>query len=317
MSLLSICDDIANDTPVAAPSTIIGNTNRTASLLLACVNRAGKSLAKYKGGGWSILGRETTFTTVAIQTTANQTGGSAVLSGIPSTAGLSPGVFAAAGFGIPGNTYIQSVDSASQVTLTQPVLAGDDATANPITFGKFAYPLPSDFRRIITDTEWDRQRRWPLIGPRSPQQWQLYKSGLIGVATFQRRWRIKPLIVAGQLANYFCIDPTPTDNGSVLVFEYISQAWCQSAAGALQATWEADTDVGVLDEDLISLEARWRYLRRLGLSYSEELDEAMRETAKAFALDGGMPILDMAPVYSTTLVGPYNVPETGFGGVTG
>jgi hypothetical protein len=317
LTLLSICDAIAQDTPIAAPSTIEGNTDPSAILLLSCANRAGKSLARYKGAGWAILGRENVFNTNAVNTTGNMVAGSAVVTGIPSTTGIAATTWAASGTGIPGNTYVQSVDSPSQVTLTQPVAANGGGTAVPVTFGQFAYPMPADFARIITDTEWDRGRRWPLIGPRSPQQWQLYKSGLIGVATFQRRWRIKSLIVNGVVGNYFCIDPSPADNQTSLVWEYVATSWCQSAGGVPQTQFLADTDTTLLEEYLIELDARWRLLRRLGLSYSEEMNEAFSETAKAYAQDGGMPVLDMAPVYSTTLVGPFNVPDTGFGGVAG
>ena len=55
----------------------------------------------------------------------------------------------------------------------------------------------------------------------------------------------------GQLAafrKYLSIDPTPFDNGSQIVFEYVSNGWCQNAStGAPQLQWEADTDVGVGD----------------------------------------------------------------------
>lgn len=317
MSLLSLCQDIAADIPIAQPATIINNSDTKARLLLACAQRAGKHVAKYKGGGWSVMGREVVFPTVAITITGTAVAASAVITGIqPNTAGLSAQLFGAVGSGVPGNTYIASVDSSSQVTLTNPILSGYSG-AIQITFGQWAYALPSDFRRTITDTEWDRQRRWPLIGPRSPQQWQLYKSGLIGVATFQRRWRIKPVLIAGAPpTDYFCLDPVPTDNGSDLVFEYISNAWCASIAGATQTSWQADSDIALIEEDLISLEARWRFLARSGLAYDAERDEAEREIAKAFALDGGMPIFDMAPVYGTTLVGPYNIPDTGYGNIS-
>lgn len=317
MSLLQICADIAADAPVAAPSAIVTNTTDTnAQLLLACALRAGQSLARYKEECWAIQGREFDFTTTAVQTTGTTTGGSTVVTGIPSTAGIEDTLFGVAGNGIPANTYVAQVNSATQVTLTNPVAAGNGAAGVALTFGQFAYPLPSDFLRIITDTEWDRGRRWPMIGPRTPQQWQLYKSGLIGTATFQRRWRIKQLTqLAGEPTDYFCIDPVPSDNGTPLVFEYVSNAWCRSSTGTLQTRWLADTDVGLLDEYLIALDARWRFLNRLGLAYSAERDEAEREIAKAWANDGGMPILDMAPKYSPVLIGPMNVPDTGFGGV--
>jgi hypothetical protein len=109
----------------------------------------------------------------------------------------------------------------------------------------------------------------------------------------------------------------PTDNGSQLVFEYVSNAWCQSATGVPQSAWAADTDTGNLDEYLIKLGLRWRMLRRLGMSYADELDEYERTVAKAMAHDGGAAILDLAPPDRLTLLGPWNLPETNFGNVSG
>jgi hypothetical protein len=160
-----------------------------------------------------------------------------------------------------------------------------------------------------------------MRGPQSPQQWQLYKSSVVGRASIQRRFRFRR---AGWLAGttgsgpiVFSVDPVPTDNGAQLVFEYVSNAWCQSAGGVPQSAWAADTDTGVLDEYLIKLGLRWRTLRRLGMSYADELDEYERAVAKAMAHDGGAAILDLAPSDRLTLIGPWNLPETNFGNAVG
>jgi hypothetical protein len=41
----------------------------------------------------------------------------------------------------------------------------------------------------------------------------------------------------------------------------------------------------------------------------------MSAVAKALAHDGGAAILDLAPVGRLALVGPWNVPESNFGGI--
>lgn len=48
----------------AVPSTIVGNTDNTAAMLLALLNKAGKALAKYP---WEILQKEYAFSLVAAQ----------------------------------------------------------------------------------------------------------------------------------------------------------------------------------------------------------------------------------------------------------
>lgn len=175
--------------------------------------------------------------------------------------------------------------------------------------GQADYDLPADFKRLVDGTLWDRSRYWEMRGPLSPQQWQRYKSSAIGQAAIQRRWRIRS--VAG--TPKFSIDPTPSDDGATLVFEYVSTGWCQSAAGTRQAAWAADGDTGILDEYLLELETTWRVLERLGLAYAEAQDEAEREIRKAIARDGGGPVLSL----NAPPAGPGNpfdgVPEGGWG----
>ena len=165
-----------------------------------------------------------------------------------------------------------------------------------------------------------RSRFWAMRGPQSPQQWQLFKSSVIGTASIQRRFRFRASNVIFGAAgvpgtSVLSIDPVPFDDGAALVFEYVSNGWCSSADGTLlQSSWQADTDVGVLDEYLLGLSVQYRFLRRLGLAYNEELDEYERETDKAVAHDGGAAILNLAPTFGSFLIGPNQIPETGYGG---
>lgn len=314
MSLLSICTNVANDLALAAPTSIIGNDDETAKRLLAVAYFAGKGLARKPNGGWVDMIREYDFVTAALPSQAGSIansgpGGTAVISGLATTAGVMPGTWYGFGTGVTNNSIVTAVTS-STITLSQ---AASQTGAGQFLFGQSDYPLPSDFKRPVDNTMWDRSRFWSMRGPQSPQQWQLFKSSVIGRASIQRRFRFR--YTAG--AQVFSIDPVPTDNGSALVFEYVSTSWCQSAGGTPQSQWLADTDIGILDEDLIELGVRWRMLRRLGLAYSEELDEYERAVGQALASDGGAAILDLAPGDRLTLIGPWNLPETNFGNVSG
>jgi hypothetical protein len=310
MTLLSICTQIANDIPLAAPTSIVGNSDETAIRLLASAQNAGEALARKPQGGWIAMIKEFDFTTSAVAPQAGtiaNVGGFGVISGLASTAGIVAGTWYGFGNGCPNNSIITAV-TISSVTINQPATFTGSGIYN---FGKSDYDLPADFERVIDSTMWDRSRYWQMRGPLSPQQWQLYKSSIIGQASIQRRFRFRK--VAG--ATRFSIDPVPTDNGSPLVFEYVSNGWCQSAGDVPQNSWLADTDTGILDEYLLMLGTRWRVLRRLGFSYNEELDEYEREVSKAIAADGGAAILSLVPRSGYHLLDPYsNVPETGFGG---
>lgn len=314
MTLLSICAQVANYIPVTAPLTIFGNADQTAQLLLACAQDEGEALARRPQGGWVCMIREYDFRTAAVGpfsgSAANSgAGGVAVITGLSSTTGIVANTWYAFGTGLPIDTIVASVDSSSQVTLNN---AASQTGAGTFQFGQSDYALPSDFERPIDNTFWDRSRFWAMRGPLSPQQWQLYKSSVIGNASIQRRYRFRQISgTPGSMR--LSIDPVPLDNGSALVFEYVSNAWCQSAVFALQTAWAADTDLGVLSEYLLRLGIRYRILRRLGMSYAEELDEYERQCDKAVAHDGGAPILDLTPTQQLSLLGPWNLPETGFG----
>lgn len=78
--------------------------------------------------------------------------------------------------------------------------------------GKYAYPLPPDYLRMIQNTEF--RNGWPLglIGPATPQAWSSWLSGGTN-AVSPMGWRIKN--------NAIWLDPTPASQELVTI-EYIS-----------------------------------------------------------------------------------------------
>jgi len=330
MSLLTICQSVAASIPLALPSAIVASVGQdeTATLLYYLAIKAGEELARKPDFGWVDQVREYDFTTSSLPqqagTIANSgAGGVAVISGLtlsgsvtiaaPANPVTSSGWYAF-GTGVRNNSLITAVTNAdpnSTVTLSLPAT---QTGAGQFLLGQSDYVLPSDYKTPVDNTFWDRSRFWSMRGPLSPQQWQLYKSSVIGRASIQRRFRFRRSPTGTTILS---IDPVPTDNGAQLVFEYVSTGWCQSSGGVFQSSWLADTDTGVIDEYLIQLGLLWRVLRRKGMSYSEELDEYEHEVSKAMSKDGGAAILNLTPNNSLTLIGPWNLPETNFGGVLG
>ena len=171
------------------------------------------------------------------------------------------------------------------------------------------YDLPSDFKFIVNDTLWDRSNYESIRGPLNPQEWQRYQSSVLAdTITTWKRYRIRD--VSG--TKKFSIHPVP-DAVENLVFEYLSTSWCESAASVGQNAWLADSDTGVIDEELIYLETRWRVLNRLGLSYAEEKQEARTQIDIAVSREGGAKKLNLSSSRNIRLLGPENVPDTGFG----
>jgi hypothetical protein len=314
LSLASILTLVAQDLALAVPTSFIGNRDETATRLVACAQLAGEQLARKPENGWVAMITEYDFVTAAVAqqngTVANSgPGGTAVISGLSGISGVAPLTWYGFGGGLPNNAIVAAVNSGAG-TITMNVAATPTGAGRYI-FGKSDYALPADFQRVVDNTLWDRSRFWAMRGPMSPQEWQLYKSSVIGNASIQRRFRFRE--IGGN--QVFSIDPVPTDNNSALVFEYVSNGWCKSQTGVRQTSWEADTDLGVLDEYLFSLSVRWRMMRRLGFSYAEELDEYDREVSKAVAKDGGMATLSLIGSPSgLQLLGPWNLPESNFPG---
>lgn len=171
--------------------------------------------------------------------------------------------------------------------------------------GTASYDLPSDFRSILDGTIWNRTQYDEVRGGLSPAEWQHWKSSQLGNTTYRDRYRIKP----DSNTLKFYIDPTPTA-AEDYVFEYISDAWCQSSGGAAQTAWAADTDTGILDEYLMERGILWRYKRELGHDYADERQEYEREVARAFGRDGGHQVLDQGQRKGFFV---FRLPETGAG----
>ncbi len=302
MTLLSIVQGAANAIPVPAPQTVIGNTDPTATLLLQMAQDEGEELARKPPGGWVTQQIEHLVTIVSLDPIdGTTTKGSATITGLSSTASITAYRFAASGTGIPLNAVVVSKTSTT-VTLDQACTASGTVD---VTFSQYAYPVPSDFRRPIDNTLWDRSRFWKMVGPLSPQQWQMFKSSIFTIATIQRLTRFE--YINGTLC--LLILPIPTDNGDTLVYEYVSNAWCTSSTGTPQTSWKADTDVALLDEFLMRKGVLWRALERMGMAYEDKRDEYYREVDKAMAHDGGAQNLSLSPQTYGPLIGPWSVIE--------
>lgn len=170
--------------------------------------------------------------------------------------------------------------------------------------GQDTYPMPADIDHLIPQTAWDRSFRWQLLGPLSPQEWQVLKSGISPTGP-RRRWRI--------FGGAFVVDPVPSDTNT-LVYEYYSVNWCQSAAKVGQNKWNADTDAYLLDDDTLVLGIIWRFRRAKGLQYDTEQREWQNALDRVLARQAGARSLPLnLTSRNPTLLSNANVPDSGFG----
>lgn len=96
------------------------------------------------------------------------------------------------------------------------------------------YQFPSDYDSRQSETLWNRDKRWPLIGPLNAQEWQQYKSGLLSTQPRQR-FRVKGYGVGSRVY----IDPTPSadEAGQIIAFEYISKNVLRPRTWVASTSW--------------------------------------------------------------------------------
>lgn len=169
--------------------------------------------------------------------------------------------------------------------------------------GTASYDLPSNFGRMVDQTQWDRTEQMPLPGPASPQQWQVLKSSSIG-GTIHTLFRL--------FENKVYLHPTPT-GVATMAFEYVSSCWV--ATGTDTPSLDAPTDkdhVLWFDPRLLVCGLKLRWLRGAGFDTTtaqQDYDEAL---ALAKGADPG-PVLSLNARTHSPLLGNPTIPETGFG----
>ena len=115
-------------------------------------------------------------------------------------------------------------------------------------------------KKVLDETIWDRTRKLPIYGPLSPKVWQSYKALTLTGPVPQYRVRNNQII----------FNPVPAA-GHNCYFEYVSKCWCTDLTGTtFQLNLNADSDLFIIDSDLLTAGLEWRWLRKKGLSYAEE-----------------------------------------------
>lgn len=233
MTLLTICQAVADRVGLERPSAVLASTDKNVRQLLALANAEGTSLATRHD--WDALTDEHTFLTVA---QAEQT-----------------------------NT-----------------------------------PVPTDLRKFIPDSFYNRTTQRKVEGPVTPQEWQL----------LQARSAISTVYLAfRQRQGTFLMAPVPPA-GETIAYEYVSTGWAQSSAGQGKTSFTSDDDTSFLSEELITLGMIWRFKQAKGIEYAEDMETYERALMTAAGEDGGSTALSMGGNFRGDLSTP-NLPEGGFG----
>lgn len=314
-TLLQLMQQACPELNLPSPGTVVGNPDPQVAQLLALAQREGKEMFA-RGtaiGGWQMLRKENVFNVQASGTFLGRyTLGSNQITmvTVPTTLPVAGWTLSNAGSAnssaFPYPTTVISVVG-SVITVSNVATASNTSTS--MAFGQDTYAMPTDIDHLIPQTFWDRSFRWQLLGPLSPQEWQVLKSGISPTGP-RRRFRI--------MAGNFVVDPVPSDTNQ-LVYEYYSVNWCQAAATSTVAAtgkraWSLDTDTYLLDDDTMVLGIIWRFRRAKGLEYDTERAEWQACVDRVLARQGGARSLPMnATSTGQNLLNNMNVPDTGFG----
>lgn len=167
------------------------------------------------------------------------------------------------------------------------------------------YALPSDFKAFANMSQWDRTNQWRMTGPTPSIVWQWLKSG-ISVASTNNRW----FMVRG---NLFTIFPTPSTTGDTIAFDYYSNAWITKQADSTNVTaWTADLDTARIDEELLTLDLKWRFLQSKGMPFEPEYKAFESVKEDLLADNGGRGMINLNTPMRPMFDG--NLPDNGFGG---
>lgn len=297
-TMLQLVTQVTNELGIPTPVSVAGNTNQDVIQILALMNAGGYELLRKSD--WRALTMPNSFFTEYTTTTGTYNTVTRQITGIPSTSGLDT-TYMIVGNGFPNATFIESVDSATQVTAsTYSTVA---ATGGTVYFQKVKYDLPDDYDAIVPRTQWDKSKHWEMLGPEDAQQWEWLLSGYISTGP-RIRWRL--------YGNYFQIWPGFSTN-EYLGYEYRSKGWARAADGSVKNSFTLDTDTCIYPDRVMVLTTKLKYFQAKGFDTTALYRDYLTELETAMAQDTSAANLSFAPRPGNILIGYDNIPDSGYG----
>lgn len=297
-TMLQLVTQVTNELGVTTPTAVAGNTSQDIIQILALMNASGYELLRKHD--WRALTKQYSFFTSFLTTTGTYSTVARTITAIPSTAAIDT-TYMIVGANLPNATFIESVDSGTQVTASQ--FPTGSATAGTLYFQKVRYVLPSDYDSIVPRTQWDKSKHWEMLGPEDAQQWEWIQSGYISTGP-RVRWRL--------FGQYFQIWPG-FSNSENLGFEYRSVSWANSATGTAKTSFTVDTDTCIFPDRLMVLNTKLKYFEAKGFDTTAMFRNYMTELETCMAQDQSAANLSFAPSPGQILLGWNNIPDSGYG----
>lgn len=172
-------------------------------------------------------------------------------------------------------------------------------------FDQGDYTLPADYNYFIDQTQWDKTDHWPLLGPKSAQEWSWLKNALVA-ALPRLRYRVA--------ANKLSIWPIPQATGSpatyTLSFQYITKNWVKSVTtGLMDDMISQDGDLLYYNPWLLVKFVKFKLFELKGLPTVGPNADFMRVFNNLTGKDTGAAILSLSPQVTSQYLGPQSIPD--------
>lgn len=171
--------------------------------------------------------------------------------------------------------------------------------------GSGEYDLPDDWSYAIDQTQWDRTDHWPLIGPKSAQEWAWLKGGLLAAAP-----RLRFRVSGGK----FLIWPVPSATTSpsqyTIAQEYVTKDWVEDPST------NRTSDMVTVDYELVKYNpwlvvkyTKLKFYQLKGFDSAAVEADFMRIYNGLTGKDVGAPVLTLARQPMSQYLGPWSVPD--------
>jgi hypothetical protein len=289
MSVLTVIQDLTDTLGLKAPTTIIGNADRTVKQFLALAHETGEELVSKVD--WPELIRSHTITLAGSTT----------------------------GYALP-------TDYDRQIPRTHWDQSNDWEIIGPISQQELQWRTEGVGGTNTT------KRRFYVEGITSTQ-FQVYptpvaaEAGETLVFKYMTKSYVKPVLWAAS-TTYAASDVVRNTDGELLSADAGGTSGASEPDsgnsyndGTLQWTVVStfnnrfldDTDSVWFDEELFKLGIRWRFMLAKGLQYQVYFQQYEEMLSREHSATRGSRTLDLTGRAAPTLIGPENIPDTGFG----
>jgi hypothetical protein len=188
-----------------------------------------------------------------------------------------------------GDDAVERVNWAALKLIPPATFTGDGVTA--------AFPLPIGFQALSPSDTFvsNLYPTWSLPGPVSEGAMVRLKALPMAIPT--HTWRQVGGTVVGSGMIMPMIEFFPVLGvGEIVSFVYAQGNWITDLTGAQYATpiWQADSDISLIPERLIRLGAIWRWKRRRGFDYAEEMNDYEGALDRLGGQEDTAPVISMS-----------------------